>query len=135
MAEQRNQASYPDLLRSALAQFLGLLRVDAQLAQLEMREKASEVIRSGALIGTAAMLAFLGCFSLLEGLIVLLVYLGIPAVASPFIVAAGLFALAVALYFIGRSILKDWTPLPTRAISNVRKDLEAVKEGVAHASQ
>jgi hypothetical protein len=135
MAEPREPLSYPDLLRVALDQLLGLVRVDARLAQLEMKEKASAVVRASALIGGAAMLVLLGCFSLIQGLIVLLIHLGIAAVISPFLVAALFFALAVILYFVGRSILAGWTPLPTRAISNVHKDFEAVKEGVAHAPQ
>jgi hypothetical protein len=135
MVEQREPLSYPDLLRVALDQLLGLLRVDARLAQLEMKEKASAVVRAGALIGGAAILVLLGCFSLIQGLIVLLIHLGVAAVVSPFVVAALFFVLAVVLYFAGRSILADWTPLPTKAISNVHKDFEAVKEGVAHVPQ
>lgn len=135
MAEQREPLPFQGLLRLALDQLLGLLRVNARLAQMEMKEKASAVVRASALIGGAAVLLLLGCFSLVQGLIVLLIHLGIAAVISPFLVAALFFVLAIILYFVGRSILADWTPLPTRAISNVHKDFEAVKEGVAHVPQ
>ena len=135
MVEQPDHLSYPRLLKTATGQLFALLRADARLAQEEMKEKASDVARSGAMMGGAALFALLGGIGLLQGLIVFLIYLGIPAVASPFVIATAFLVAAAALYFRSRSILRHWTPLPQRTLSHVRSDIEAVKEGIAHASR
>jgi Putative Actinobacterial Holin-X, holin superfamily III len=135
MAEERAHAPLLTIVTLATRQFRTLLRLDAQTLRAEIKEKASDIASSGVWLLIAFAMGLLGLFSLVQGLIALFVYMGLSFVAAPFVVGAILIAVATAFFIRGQSILNNWTALPVKTFSQVRKDIDAIEEAFHHASR
>lgn len=124
------EASTGQLVRRLSEQLGELLRGEMELAKVELRDKGKRVGTGAGLAGAAGVLALFGLAAFITAAIaalalVLSVWLSAVIVGVALLVIAGLLAL------IGRSQFKRGTPpLPEQAISGIKQDVEAVKEGV-----
>jgi membrane protein len=127
-----SEASVGDLVSRASEQLTTLVRDEMRLAQVEM---AQEGRRSGiglGLFGGAGAVAWFGIGSLVTAAI-----LGLSLVVAPWfaavIVGVVLLLTASALAMVGRREVSRATPvLPQESMQSVRRDVEAVKEGIHH---
>jgi uncharacterized membrane protein YqjE len=128
MNDTTNARSARDLFSDALSQFSQLVRTEFQLARAEMGAKASLVgVAVGFLVG-AALLLIPALVLLLMALAAFLTELGITSAAANFI--AGVFALLISasIGWTGLKKLKPGALFPTRAITQLERDVSAIKE-------
>ena len=108
-----------------------LVRLEAELARLEVARKLAR-LRSGAILGAvAAVLALLGL-----GVVVAAAVLGVsealPAWLAALIVAGGLFLMAGLLGLLALGAFKGATPpVPQRAIQEAKITREMIRNGGA----
>jgi hypothetical protein len=106
-----------------------LLHLDARLLELEMKEKAGALARSGAWGLAAIALAGMGTFVVVLGLVGVLVALGMALFVAAFVVGAVLFAVGALFALRARSVLVGWSVVPRRTVEQVRQDAAAIREG------
>jgi len=127
-----SEASVGELVSRASEQLTTLVRDEMRLAQVEMVQKGR---RSGiglGLFGGAGAVAWFGIASLVTA-----AFLGLSLVVAPWlaavIVGVVLLLTASALAMVGRREVSQATPvLPQESMQSVRRDVEAVKEGIHH---
>ena len=127
-----SEASVGELVSRASEQLTTLVRDEMRLAQTELAQKGR---RSGVglgLFGGAGAVAWFGV-----GAFVTAAILGLSLVVAPWLAAVivGLVLLLIAsvLAMIGKREVSQATPvLPQESMQNVRRDVEAVKEGLHH---
>jgi len=127
-----SEASVGELVSRASEQLTTLVRDEMRLAQTELAQKGR---RSGVglgLFGGAGAVAWFGVGALVTAAI-----LGLSLVVAPWlaavIVGLVLLLIASALAMIGKREVSQATPvLPQESMQNVRRDVEAVKEGLHH---
>jgi len=127
-----SEASVGELVSRASEQLTTLVRDEMRLAQTELAQKGR---RSGVglgLFGGAGAVAWFGVGALVAAAI-----LGLSLVVAPWLAAVivGLVLLLIAsvLAMIGKREVSQATPvLPQESMQNVRRDVEAVKEGLHH---
>jgi hypothetical protein len=127
-----SEASVGELVSRASEQLTTLVRDEMRLAQTELAQKGR---RSGVglgLFGGAGAVAWFGVGALVAAAI-----LGLSLVVAPWlaavIVGLVLLLIASALAMIGKREVSQATPvLPQESMQNVRRDVEAVKEGLHH---
>jgi len=127
-----SEASVGELVSRASEQLTTLVRDEMRLAQTELAQKGR---RSGVglgLFGGAGAVAWFGVGALVAAAI-----LGLSVVVAPWlaavIVGLVLLLIASALAMIGKREVSQATPvLPQESMQNVRRDVEAVKEGLHH---
>ncbi|MCP2166400.1 phage holin family protein [Goodfellowiella coeruleoviolacea] len=109
-------------------QLTRLVRDEMRIAALEMRQKGKRLGRGAGLLSGAGVLALYGGGAVIAGLIMLLATAITPWVAAiivgvALLIIAGVFALA------GRSSARRAVPpLPEQAVSDVRRDMQMLKE-------
>ena len=127
-----SEASVGELVSRASEQLTTLVRDEMRLAQTELAQKGR---RSGVglgLFGGAGAVAWFGVGALVAAAI-----LGLSLIVAPWlaavIVGLVLLLIASALAMIGKREVSQATPvLPQESMQNVRRDVEAVKEGLHH---
>ena len=125
--------SMPDLLRTLSDQTTTLVRHEIELAKAEMTAKGKQVgIGAGAFGGAAALALF--AFGALTACFILALssavdgWLAALIVAVVYLIGAGVFAL------VGRKKTQAGTPpVPERAISNTKEDVEWAKTSAKSA--
>ena len=127
-----SEASVGELVNRASEQLTTLVRDEMRLAQAELAEKGRRSGKSLGLFGGAGALAWFGVGALVAAAI-----LGLAVVVAPWlaavIVGAVLLLIASALAMIGKQEVSQATPvLPQESMQSVRRDVEAVKEGLHH---
>jgi len=130
MADDQAQRSLLSLAGLAGEQAATLLRLDAQLLELEMKEKVSAVARCGAWGLAAVVLLAIGAVVVVLGFVYLLIALGMAPFAAAFVVGALLCAGGVLSALRARAVMNGWSIVPRRTLAQVRQDAEAVKEGL-----
>jgi Flp pilus assembly protein TadB len=111
------------LLRSLFADVSLILRREAELAKIELREKASKAGVGVGLLAAAAAFA-LYALGVMIAAAVLALALVLPAWVAALIVSAVLLAVAVGLMLAGRSKLREGAPYaPTRTLETVEEDI------------
>jgi len=130
MPDDQAQRSFLTVAGLAGEQAAALLRLDAQLLELEMKDKASAVARSVAWGLAAIALLGIGTFVVVLGLVGVLVALGIAPFIAAFAVGAVLCAVGALSALRARSVLNGWSIVPRRTLGQIRQDAEAVKEGL-----
>ena len=119
----RHGASVSELVRSLLGDVSLLIRKETELATIEMKAKAKELLGAAALLGVGATVAFLGVATLVACAVIALAIV-LPAWAAALIVALLLLVIAAVLLLLGRARLRETTPLtPNETIETVREDL------------
>ncbi|MCM6778197.1 phage holin family protein [Nocardia sp. CDC159] len=117
-----------ELIGNATEQLSRLVREEIRLAAIETQSKAQRFGLGAGLAGVAAMLALLGAGTLVAAAVLALA-LALPAWAAALIVAAALFGIALVAALAGRSGMRRAAPpIPERAVADVRRDIEVVKE-------
>lgn len=124
----RTEPSTGELMRQLSEQTSNLVRSELQLAQLEMTEKAKRVGIGAGMFGGAGVVALYGVGALIATIILALATFLAPWLAA-LIVTVVLFAIAGIVALMGKKQVQQGTPpKPERAIENVKKDVDTVKE-------
>ena len=119
-----------DLLSSFAHDTTTLLSQEIELARAEVAVQAKKAGKGAGLFGAAAVLALAGLGALTACAIIALA-LVLDAWLAALIVGAALLAIAGILALAGRSKMKQIAPpVPERALESMRRDVEAVQEGV-----
>lgn len=118
----------PELLLEAVRHFTALLRSEAELAKSELKENAVRAGTGLACIAIAALVALAGLHVLATALVAWIASAGLSAEWAALIVGGGLLAIAFGLVLAGKSRLSSEALLPSRTISNVKKDAASIKE-------
>jgi len=126
-----SEESVPEILTSLPGQLTDLMRSEFKLARAEMIENAKQSGPAAGFMGAGGFLAAFGFAGLLTTLILLLA-LVVPAWAAAGIVTLALFAAAGIAVVVGRSRIKHVSPTPETTVSNVKQDVEQIKEGAHH---
>ena len=127
-----SEASVGELVSRASEQLTTLVRDEMRLAQAELVQKGRRSGRGLGLFGGAGAVAWFGVGALVAAAI-----LGLSLVVSPWlaavIVGVALLLIASILAMIGKREVSQATPmLPQASMESVRRDVEAVKEGIHH---
>ncbi|AFV90736.1 Integral membrane protein [Acidipropionibacterium acidipropionici ATCC 4875] len=126
-----SEESVPEILTRLPGQLTDLMRSEFKLARAEMTENAKQSGQAAGFMGAGGFLAAFGFAGLLTTLILLLA-LVVPAWAAAGIVTLALFAAAGIAVVVGRSRIKHVSPTPETTVSNVKQDVEQIKEGAHH---
>lgn len=119
-----------ELLGNFASETTTLLSQEIELARAEVAQQVSRASKGAGLFGAAAVLALAGLGALTACAIIALA-LVIDAWLAALIVGVALLIVAGVLALAGRSRLKEVSPpVPDRAIAGMKKDIEAVQEGV-----
>lgn len=107
-----------------------LVRNEIQLAKLELSAKAKELGKGAGMLGAAAFFGFFAFATLVATAV-----LGLSEVLAPWlaalIVAVVLLLIAAVLGLVGKKTLeKGVPPTPERTQESVKRDVQAVKEGI-----
>lgn len=129
-----DQAQRPFFAAASLAgqQAVALLRLDAQLLDLEMKQKGWVLALSGAWGVASVILLATGALVCVFGLVAVLVALGLPPFAAAFVVGALSCVVGGLCGWRARALLKGWSPVPQRTMAQLRQDAEALREGLRH---
>ncbi len=124
-----------DLLGSFAHETTTLLSQEIELARAEIGQEVAKAGKGAGMFGAAAVLGLAGVGALTACAVLGLAeimdaWLAALVVGGALIVVAGLFALA------GRARVKAIAPpVPDRALASVRRDIDAVQEGVRSGRQ
>lgn len=119
----RRDRPVSDLIRSLLADVALLVRREAELATIELREKGSNLRVAAGLLAAGAALALFAFACLISAAILGLAII-LPAWAAALAVAAALSLVAAAFALIGRARLRAAGSLaPTRTLETVQEDI------------
>ena len=127
-----SEASVGELVSRASEQLTTLVRDEMRLAQTELAQKGRRSAVGFGLFGGAGAVGWFGVGALVAAAI-----LGLSLVVAPWlaavIVGVVLLLIASVLAMIGKREVSQATPvLPQESMQNVRRDVEAVKEGLHH---
>ena len=123
----RRSAPVSELIRSLFADVALLARREAELARIELKEKASKVGVAVGLLAGGAIFAIFAVATLIAAAVLALAIV-LPAWAAALIVAVVLVAIAAALAQIGRARLRRAGPLaPTRTLETMQEDIEWIR--------
>jgi hypothetical protein len=129
-ATRLRQRSIGELLSSFAHDTATLMSQEIELAKAEVGIQAKRAGAGAGLFGAAAVLALAGLGALTACAVIALA-LAIDAWLAALIVGAALLIVAGLLALAGRSRVKALAPpVPERALQSVKRDLEAVQEGV-----
>jgi cytochrome c biogenesis protein CcdA len=125
--ERSREAPTPELFRLLLMDVRLIVERQAQLAKMELEDKASRLRVAGVLMA-AAVVAAVFAVGVLITAVVLGLALVLPAWAAALIVGAVLVAVAVALFFMGRARMRSVGSLaPTETIEAAREDVAWIR--------
>ena len=121
--ERLREASTRELLRRLLADAWLILERQAQLAKLEVENKASSLRSAGLLMAAATVVAVFAVGVLITAAVLALAVV-LPAWAAALIVGAVLVTVAVVLLLMGRARMRSVGSLmPAATIEAAREDL------------
>jgi hypothetical protein len=103
-----------------------VVRGEVRLAKAEMSEKVSQAGKAGGFFGGAVLCGVIGFAALAFAAIAALTMV-VPTWASALIVGVFLLGVAGAAFAIGRSKLKEVTPVPERTVQTIKDDVEWAK--------
>ena len=121
------EASAPELFRRLLTDARMMIDRQAQLAKLELEDKASRLREAGGLI-VAAIVVAVFAVGVLIAAAVLGLALVLPAWAAALVVGAVLVSVAVVLLLMGRARMRSMGSLaPTQTIEAAREDVAWIR--------
>ncbi|MFP5450599.1 MAG: phage holin family protein [Thermoleophilia bacterium] len=119
-----------DLLGDFTEQATTLIGHEVELARAEVSEQVSRAGRASGMFGVAAMLGLCGLGALTAAAVLGLAE-ALDAWLAALIIGAGLVLVAAVFALVGRARLKAIAPpMPEKALSSMRRDVEAVQRGV-----
>lgn len=132
MSIDRDTSSPADLSTGQLMSQLSeqssrLVRAELQLAQVELKGSAKHAGLGAGLFSVAGVLAWFGLGALTATAIIVLA-LVLPLWVAALIPTLVLFVAAGIAGLVGRKHLRQASPTPERAVENVRRDVQEVKE-------
>ena len=119
-----------ELLSDALAQFSRLVRNEVALARAEMTDKASKVVRGGAMLGIAAVVAMPALVILMLALATYLHEQGLAWSLACLVTAVAGFVIAGIFAALGMNRLRAEALLPNRTINQLHRNVTAMKEHI-----
>lgn len=118
-----HEAPPSELLRSLLADLRLMLKREAELAKLEVKDKGSRLGIAGGILAGAAVAALLAIGTLIAAAVLGLAIV-LPPWAAALIVGAVLVLVAVVMVLIGRARMRAVGSLaPTATIETAREDM------------
>ncbi len=126
-AKPTSDASISELMSRLSSQLSRLVRDEMLLAQKEIQQSAKRAGIGAGLFGAAGMLAFFGLASLIAASIAAMA-LAVPVWAASLIAGAALFAAAGMAALLSKRQAEDVTPAAPLTVSNVKKDIQEVKD-------
>ena len=124
----RRHAPISELIRSLVSDVALLVRREAELAKIEVKDKASAAGTAAGLLAAGAATG-LFAFGTRIAAAVLALAIVLPAWAAALIVGAVLLAVAASLIVAGRARLRAAGPLaPTRTLEAVREDIGWIRQ-------
>jgi len=130
MSGDRAGPSIPSLLSDVLTQIADLIRAELRLAKTEMSEKLSGAVASGGSLAVGAVLLLAALFLFLQGVVALLVTLGMHPTLAVFIVAIVTGILGYVVLRKGITGLTASNVTPQRTLHSLEKDAAVAKEQV-----
>jgi len=125
--ERLRGAPPSELLRSLLADIRLMLELEAELAKLEVKDKASRVGIAGRILSGAAVVALLALGTLIAAAVAGLAIV-LPLWAAALIVGSVLVVVAVVMYLVGRARIRTVGSLaPTATIETAREDVAWIR--------
>lgn len=129
-ANGRRDASITALLGSLVADVTLLARSEAELAKIELKEKASKAGMGLGLIAGAAAFAFYALGALIAAAVLALAIV-LPAWAAALIAGGVLVAVAATLAQIGRRRLREGMPfVPARTLATAEEDISWIRSKI-----
>lgn len=129
-ASARPVADKPSIgeLTSDLGEQLSrLIRDEMRLAQAELKEKGKRAGIGAGLFGGAGLVSFFGLGCLITAAVLALA-LVLPDWLAALIIGVALLAVAAVAALMGKGQVQQASPpLPTEAVANTKKDIEAAK--------
>jgi hypothetical protein len=116
-----------ELIPAVLKEFIGLWRLEAELARTEMTVSFRQAAFGLALAGAGAVLLIPFVFVLLFACIAALTAFGFASYWAALMVAGGILVLSFLLLVAGVTHLKATSFIPRKAISYLRSDASRVK--------
>jgi uncharacterized membrane protein YqjE len=120
------ERSLTDVLQDILQHLQEIVRAEFRLAKVEVKNDASDMVRSAVWLVAAGVVALLA--------VILALWAGVFALAQVMalwaatLVVGGVLALvAGVLFVVGRSKAKQLRPLPERTIATVQENIEWIK--------
>ena len=132
-AREENARARPTtsaLLTQVLSHLSNLVRKEFDLARSEVQQNVHKAVGGIGLLVGAVVLALVALNVLAAALVAALTEMGLAAGWSALIVGGALALIAVIFAVIGAKALSATSLAPTRTLSNVRRDTQAVKEAV-----
>ena len=124
----QREASTGELVRQAAEQISRLVRDELTLARAELAAKGKRAGTGAGLLGGGGLLALYGVAALLTAVVLGLAET-MPAWLAALIVAVVLFAVAGVLAVLGRTRVRQATPVvPEQTVRSVQADIEEVTE-------
>jgi hypothetical protein len=125
--ERLREAPTPELFRRLLTDVRLMVERQAQLAKLELEDKASRLREAGVLMVAALVVAVFAVGVLITAAVLGLA-LVLPAWAAALVVGAVLVSVAVVLLLMGRARMRSVGSLaPTRTIEVAREDVAWIR--------
>ena len=106
-----------------------LLKQEIALAKAELNEKAARLRTQATFIAAGAVALYTGALALVAGLILLIAEVA-PAWVAALLVGTAIATVGAVLLLRGKNNLEKLDLKPERTVSNLRQDVEAVKEAV-----
>ncbi|UWR07632.1 phage holin family protein [Ruegeria sp. B32] len=120
--------SAPGLLANALKHLSGLLHAEAKLAKEELSRNLTRAGVGLACIGIALILLMIALNLMATALVAYFAAKGLSAGMASLLVGAGLALAAACLALFGRSRMSATALVPEKAMKNLQRDIEAMKE-------
>jgi uncharacterized membrane protein YqjE len=108
-----------------------LIREELELARLELTESVRHAGRGAGLFGAAGVVGLFGVGAMIATSIIAL-DLVLPLWAAALIVTVVLFAAAGVASLLGKREVDQVSPIPERAVENVKRDVHEVQEARSH---
>jgi hypothetical protein len=130
LVPERSAPSIPTLVSDALAQVADLVRAEVRLAKTEMAEKVNSAVAAGASVAIGGVLLLAALFLFLQGVVAVLVTLGVHPTLSIFIVAVVTAIIGYVVLRKGLNALSASQIVPDRTVRSLEKDAAVAKEQV-----
>jgi Putative Actinobacterial Holin-X, holin superfamily III len=125
--ERIKHAALPHTLSNVVADLADLFQKEMRLARAELSDKITTKLQAGVWMSAAGVLALIAGLLVVQAVVVFIGSYGIALHWSCLIVAGVLAAIAVMLFFKGRSDAQEELA-PTRTIKQVKQDIATAKE-------
>lgn len=132
MRDERPTESLGALVRGLLEDISTLFRSEIALAKIEIRQTVAALGGVAGLFAAAVLFVLMGLAFVFVTLVLLLA-LVMPAWGATLLVAAILFALAVALALLGRSRMRKTEIAPMEAIRGIKDDVGMIASELKRA--